>query len=1377
MESDFYSMSTSPLIDKYSPVKYLSENQLTYSWLVTNSDTEKEYFVKFLNTESEIDLDLKRTALLDSFKLQQRIKNSSVVTAYRKHTSRDIVIIEYPVLASKEWIQLSEDVFWQTFPASLISICQIIDYIHLLKLVHCDLKISNFLVHRKTGEIRLADLDFLKEVGTPLKAMIMGTQDHIAPEVFLNQPATIMSDNFAIGRLLEKCLKSKPGELAADYLADMVTSLTNDHPHMRPIILLDMLHEYEVVSPDQFEQLNRKLLFRQLMANTLSSLNTLYRPVDNLIDFLTRDNNLLGLPSEFIDDLAKFSTIDRKGAFNLLSDMISHSKITRHVDYWHVTIEDKQLIDAYSTIQPTLFPRDPGNRQNKTILCHIKRSNTFEADKQPLKAYLLLCWINLHIAEDQLKDETKILLYGKLAQFCVSQSKVSQAIPLAITSLNAFKDFDEEYFRQIKFLIMQYLSLIDYDKVREYLRIGLEKSVNNPSWQYEFLRLQYWTDMMVEQSDDVVNSFFTLLESAQKQNLFPVIISIYNSIGAFYWWRGDFRNAETNYKAAIDLAREKDMMERSISPLTNLASVYFELSEYEKAIKYAKEVKKICELTDDFPRFQGILSIIVACYNRLCDYNRAIFWHNELRAHKTDSIFDIIRIYSSISIIEYLQGNYDISEEYCHKLIHLSKSVTYGKTIGKAYYRLAEISMIRGQEDSCLEYKNRALEYFQSDKDKSSISDLELIQLTLNFTLRNENRCAELRKLTNSFFNNGSMYSTYHALIYLMIQADGFDVSGIQDEIVSRIDSFGKSKVPLFKCLYILRSIYDGSVDETGGYKEIYREFHGAGEYLLAILFCKKLSEIYEQNAQTRLAIKYLNQSISIAEKIPNRILIERFRKEVSKLTAADSILEGRIDSLYKVSSVLNNVTDYETALIDILSFAVNEAGAERGALLLYSGDSSLLTIKAYINCDNQSLSDISNLSKSIPQMAAASNDPVIVSNALSDNRTKDFKSVILHNIQSVLCVPITYNKKVLGVLYLDHYTIPALFTEEDISFVSALSNFIGLLLTLAQKFNIIQITNDQLINDLNATGARHKFITNDAVLLELFRKLPDIACTNANVLIKGESGTGKEILCEMIHKMSLRSNRQLVKINCASLPKDIIEAELFGIEKGVATGVNKRIGKFSASDSGTLFMDEIGDMPYPLQTKLLRVIEYQKFEMVGSHKTISTDIRFIYATNKNLQQLIKDRKFSNDLFYRINTITIEIPPLRDRIDDIPLLIAHFSKPYLSEGQVLNISEKAMQALLSYSWPGNARELKNIVERMCILYKSEEIKVTNLPPEILDSPPIEHSSKKLSAEVEKAKIQNALIKCGWIQSKAAKSIDMPLTTLRRKQKKYGISRL
>ena len=295
--------------------------------------------------------------------------------------------------------------------------------------------------------------------------------------------------------------------------------------------------------------------------------------------------------------------------------------------------------------------------------------------------------------------------------------------------------------------------------------------------------------------------------------------------------------------------------------------------------------------------------------------------------------------------------------------------------------------------------------------------------------------------------------------------------------------------------------------------------------------------------------------------------------------------------------------------------------------------------------------------------------------------------------------------------------------------------------------------------------------------ILEIFDILPDIAESNSTVLIEGPSGTGKEILARTIHNLSRRKNKPFVAFNCAALPDTLLESELFGYEKGAFTDAAKRKpGRFELAQGGTLFLDEIGDTSPALQVKLLRAIQEKEIEPLGSTKPVKVDVRIICATNKDLLKLVKEGKFREDLYYRINVIKLSLPPLKERREDIPLLIEHFITKYnaIMGKNITGITEDAMDILMNYSYPGNIRELENIIEHAFVLSKGSVIDVDDLPAEVKNAERYEDTGILTLAEIEKRTIVKTLRISGYNKQKAAELLGIDRTTLWRKIKHYNI---
>jgi formate hydrogenlyase transcriptional activator len=397
---------------------------------------------------------------------------------------------------------------------------------------------------------------------------------------------------------------------------------------------------------------------------------------------------------------------------------------------------------------------------------------------------------------------------------------------------------------------------------------------------------------------------------------------------------------------------------------------------------------------------------------------------------------------------------------------------------------------------------------------------------------------------------------------------------------------------------------------------------------------------------------------------------------------------------------------------------------------------------------------------------------------------------VVASGIKSGCSVPLISHQKTLGVLSLGSLRESA-FTEDDVELLGEIGKQVAIAVENALAYREISVLkarlqeeNVYLREEIRQEHNFREIIGNSRALKEVFRQVETVAGTDSTVLILGETGTGKELVARAIHSLSPRRERSLVKLNCAAIPTGLLESELFGHERGAFTGaIGQRIGRFELAHKGALFLDEVGDIPLELQPKLLRVLQEQEFERLGSTRTQKVDVRLIAATNANLEQLVADRKFRSDLYYRLNVFPITVPPLRDRREDIPVLARWFTQKFATRlrKRIESIPARTLAALAEYSWPGNVRELENLIERAVILSSGPELELS--PPGASLQAVVstaEGPSQNLNFEdAERAHILRALRDTNWIiggPRGAASKLGLNRSTLRSKMRKLGITR-
>jgi formate hydrogenlyase transcriptional activator len=393
------------------------------------------------------------------------------------------------------------------------------------------------------------------------------------------------------------------------------------------------------------------------------------------------------------------------------------------------------------------------------------------------------------------------------------------------------------------------------------------------------------------------------------------------------------------------------------------------------------------------------------------------------------------------------------------------------------------------------------------------------------------------------------------------------------------------------------------------------------------------------------------------------------------------------------------------------------------------------------------------------------------------------------YGVQSYCWLPLTTSRRRLGALVFA-CKLPSTYDGADVGFLQLVANQVAVAVENALAFQEIQALQDKLSRE-NAyleeeARTEHNFgeiVGRSAALRRALKKVETVAPTSSTVLIRGETGTGKELAARALHDLSPRQGRTFVKLNCAAIPTGLLESELFGHEKGAFTGaVSQKVGRFELADKGTLFLDEVGDIPPELQPKLLRVLQEQEFERLGGTRTIKVDVRLVAATHRDLAQMVADGRFREDLYYRLNVFPVVLPPLRERPDDIPRLVRHFTQRFAGRmgRRIETIPSAVMDALIRYPWPGNVRELQNVIERAVILAPGSSLQV---PPGELQPAPTQALAPTAAAvtlaDAEREHILSALRETGWVvggPKGAAARLGMKRSTLQKKMQKLGISR-
>ncbi|MCL2232439.1 MAG: sigma 54-interacting transcriptional regulator [Treponema sp.] len=492
-----------------------------------------------------------------------------------------------------------------------------------------------------------------------------------------------------------------------------------------------------------------------------------------------------------------------------------------------------------------------------------------------------------------------------------------------------------------------------------------------------------------------------------------------------------------------------------------------------------------------------------------------------------------------------------------------------------------------------------------------------------------------------------------------------------------------------------------------------------------------------------------------------------------------------KFNTLIETNALINsNYSDRHSLLTTIIDSATRLCEGEASCLLLMNKDTQELHFEISLGGAGVKVKRFTvKKGEGIAGWVALHNKSIIVDNVESDKRhRRDISKALKYAAKNMLAVPMRVKDECVGVIEVINKKDGKQFSEEDLQWLEIFATQAGIAVVNAQSMEKARVKIQQFQEQNKSDMEHHTIIAKSPVILEKLDIIERVAKTDSSVLILGESGVGKEIFAERLHLLSPRSTKPFVRVNCAAIPEGLLESELFGHVKGAFTNaIAARHGRFELADGGTIFLDEIAELPLGLQAKLLRVIQERKFEKVGSDTTITVDIRILAATNRDIEKQVEKGEFRSDLYYRLNVLPLYIPPLRQRPQDILLLAEFFLKKSMKKtrNNFNGFSEEAEEAMLSYSWPGNVRELENCIERACVIGKGEFIEAEDIflkafPMEVL--PKDGSRNLKAAENIFRARyIKKVLEEHNWNQTEAAKALSIQRTYLSRLIKELEIN--
>ncbi len=906
----------------------------------------------------------------------------------------------------------------------------------------------------------------------------------------------------------------------------------------------------------------------------------------------------------------------------------------------------------------------------------------------------------------------------------------------------------------------------DFEKAYQQYNRALEQfqkanSEANLGFTHNRMGVTYLIENKLDQAE---SAFLKSLEIFDQMTHFRGLAHVHNNLGILYRRKGDLKQAKKQYQNCLKIRRTIKDVSYLPQILNNLANVQFYEGNWKDAFEAYKEVLRIA---------QG-LGLEETMADVLDNLGMLLFYFGKIEdalAYEKKSIQIDRRLGNLINIakaMERMGDMYDVIENYRHSHAYYCRSLHLLEKL-KSEEDTAEVLLKLGAHYLKVNQKEKALDYLIRAEDLCQIYRLEekraqvaiyILQWALKY---HDYQRGEYYR--NFLGNNLS------AFVDPLLQGVAYRQLGDawlkKERLAQSLENYQRS-LEIFVRLGAV-------IEQARAHKAIALTYNMREDFEQAQVHFKKAVQLFEKIPARSERLRLMNHLIDTQEHI-----IANLQQGAGG--------DNQITALQQTSLIVHSIFNLETMLHNIMNTVINLLKADRAAIIFLDRSTGGLEVKVSRGMEEATIEDAIRISQSIIERVEKTGSSVLSRNTLGDDRFRNSKSVRNFRIFSLMCVPLKLEDRLIGTVYVDSRNPDRIFSYRDLEFLENISDLAAVAISNSEYYEEIKRRKNSLENDVKTLRevVKQTFQFNDMIgtskpMQDIFRTVSKILDKNVDILIRGESGTGKEKLAGIIHFNSNRKNKPFITVNCAAIPPTLLESELFGIEKRVATGVDEHLGKFEQANGGTIFLDEIGDMSMDTQAKILRVIQEREFQRIGSSKTIKVDVRIIAATNKNLEEAIRNQAFRQDLYYRLNVLPIVIPPLRERKEDIPLLVEYFVKKYGSSGDVERITEAAMKALIDYDWPGNVRELENVVHRMIIFAENGRITVNDLPTEIRTNNRVQElvnsgKGKMALRDYERSLLLESLKQNEWNISKTAKTLGVHRNTLHRKLKVYKIAK-
>ncbi len=862
-----------------------------------------------------------------------------------------------------------------------------------------------------------------------------------------------------------------------------------------------------------------------------------------------------------------------------------------------------------------------------------------------------------------------------------------------------------------------------------------------------------------------------------------------NSLGTAYGSLGDYERAKEYFAKTVELSEKLGDTERKTNAVFNLARLAYKTNDLDEAMTQGRRAEEILKELKNRKLEQMVGQLTALIAYGMHHYEQA-FALNEKVMSLSEELNDpaaLGRALANQALVCMRLGLNKMARNNLDRSLDLAVRLDNKKDLYNRQLYLAEWYLGENQWEKAWACIDESMTYFLKNRNDELLHYAKLTALRVGLASNFKQRSlTDIERMTGPL---ADLVTSADASLTSSLQIYGSYLSSVAFRLTGRLDKAIESST------HAVQGLQQQKYYEFGSAEIYYHHYQTMlGAHASRAELGQFLEKAYNHVKNTESRLKRSDFRTGYVNLPVNREIVNEYKLFFSEEREFD-IQSFQI--LYEITKDINSILESEKLFDRIMDSAIENTKSDRGLILIKSDSSDTFEVKVARNVDQETLSDLTHISQSIVHEVYQTGQSIVTADANLDDRFRERKSIVAYHIRSIMCVPLRIKEAIIGAVYIDKQFDTHYFSPRNLKFLESFANIAGIAIENARLYEKLNLEKEDLSKEnielkfeIQEKYQKYHLVGRSKPMTQVFRIIEAAAGNTSNVLIQGESGTGKELVAKAIHYNGNRKNKKFVAVDCGALPENLLESELFGYKKGAFTGASTdKKGLFEEADGGTIFLDEITNTSLNFQSRLLRVLQESEIRRVGDNETRKINVRVIAATNRNLLEQVQNGAFREDLYYRINVIVAHLPPLRDRKEDIPLLVQHIiEKLNRSQGKhVRSLSSDLMEWLVQYDWPGNVRQLENILSRMMLFAEQDTLSAKDLPEEIKGprkdgSATVRVSSDKRTLdafetelmEQERSYFRSVLESVEGNKSKAAEKLGIKRTTLNDRLKKLGL---